>query len=97
MKTEFHAYNMQISLFLKETVVKKDTTDLFKLLQNKQKNYQTLWLKTWHIKQVYTCNVQVWNNAHWSSEYPVVIQHTVFVQELVWLQQVLRLAGIVAS
>ena len=28
---------MQISLFSKETVVKKDTTDLFKLLQNKQK------------------------------------------------------------
>ena len=36
MKTEFHAYNMQISLFSKETVVKKDTADLFKLLQNKQ-------------------------------------------------------------
>ena len=35
-KTEFHAYNMQISLFSKETVVKKDTTDLF-FLQNKQK------------------------------------------------------------
>ena len=27
---------MQISLFSKETVVKKDTADLFKLLQNKQ-------------------------------------------------------------
>ena len=28
-----------------------------------KKNYQTLWLKTWHIKQVYTCIMQVWNHG----------------------------------
>lgn len=45
-----------------------------------------------------SCEYEIMENcAHWSSEYLVVIQRTVFVPELVWLQQVLRLAGIVAS
>lgn len=99
-KTEFHAYNMQISLFSKETVVKKDTTDLFKLLQNKQKTTKHFdWRHGTLNKYTHvSCKYEIMENcAHWSSEYLVVIQRTVFVPELVWLQQVLRLAGIVAS
>lgn len=69
-------------------------------LQNKQKTTKQFdWRHGTLNKHTHvSCKYKIMENcAHWSSEYLVVIQRTVFVQELVWLQQVWRLAGIVAS
>ena len=64
MKTEFHAYNMQISLFSKETVVKKDTGDLFKLLQNKQKTTKQFdWHDTSNKYTHVSCKYEIMENC----------------------------------
>ena len=55
---------MQISLFLKEIVVKKDTTDLFKLLQNKQKTTKQFdWHDTSNKYTHVSCKYEIMENC----------------------------------